>query len=56
MKTADGSWSTLSSGPPGNNKYYDTTRYRGSKCLKGDNFYKLSIFDLFNDGFCCNYG
>mmetsp|Transcript_24906 Transcript_24906/g.59125 ORF Transcript_24906/g.59125 Transcript_24906/m.59125 type:complete len:558 (+) Transcript_24906:288-1961(+) len=51
-----GRWSTLSSGPPGNNKYYDTTRYKGSKCLKGDNFYRLTILDLYNDGFCCNYG
>ena len=50
------SWTKIMSGPPGSSKYADNTQYMGSKCLVGDNTYRLTINDSNNDGFCCRYG
>lgn len=54
-RTAD-SWQTLASGPPVNTKYQDRQTYTGAKCLPAGRMYKLTIYDQFQDGFCCNFG
>ena len=51
-----GSWDVIESGPPGQSNYEDNMFYRGAYCLAVDNNYRVTIHDLFSDGFCCSYG